>query len=332
MAGKREIVIFGPEPPPYGGVAIFDTLLNIGFKKNGINCSRFIDTSLKTIGDIESDSVILDSFFHSLEYPEGRKILKCLILKSARKLKWIKIIHNGSLPDRYKDYRLKLRILFSASMGLFDEIIVVSEFLKEWLVNTIGVTKQIHVISSLLPIPEDYGIEPGTREEGVKTISAIGVFTKLYGFADLVAAIEKIQQLNKTTLKLILIDGGVTHDPSYEAKILKGRDWIEVKRQLSHPETLSILKSSDVFVRPSYYESFGLSRVEALMVGTPVIATNRGETRGMAVFEPGDVDSLAEHLGKALEGKTAIDNEFEGIFRDEAEENLRRILEIADKA
>ncbi len=333
MAEHTEIVIFGPLPPPYGGVAIFDTLLGLGFKQQDIRYRNFSDESLDGISALKPRSVILDSFSYSLEFPEGRKILKCLFAKIRKKLFWIKVVHNGSLPERYKSYSWKQRMLFRISLYLFDRIVVVNDALREWLVSDIKVRKPIQVIASLLPIPVDY---IGTDDSSVhdkraerKVVSSIGVFTRDYGFKDIADVIQMLRDETGVGIGFVIVDPGFTNDREYEESLLEGRDWIEVHRQMPHPDTMRILRDSDVFVRAFYYESYGLSRVEALLCGTRVIATNMGETRGMTLFEPGDISVLKELLHDALFKPDETDSQsLSRMFREEAEANLRKLIEL----
>lgn len=68
-------------------------------------------------------------------------------------------------------------------------------------------------------------------------------------------------------------------------------------------EKFSYMKSIDVFVLPSYWESFPLVLLEAMACGKPVIATNvsgnpfaiRNGVNGF-LFNPGDINKLADKL------------------------------------
>ena len=66
------------------------------------------------------------------------------------------------------------------------------------------------------------------------------------------------------------------------------------------------------------------------MCGIPVIATGLGETRGMMLYDAGDVESLGKHLAKALSSDIQVDTRLIGIFREGAESNLRQIIKVAE--
>ena len=108
-------------------------------------------------------------------------------------------------------------------------------------------------------------------------------------------------------------------------KCLWERDWITVLEKVPNAEIYPILKRSDVFVRAFAEESYGISRIEALWCGTPVIATRAGETRGMLLYDFGDVEQLVDQLQAVLLYPVREEpNPWAERYRREAEENLRR--------
>jgi glycosyltransferase involved in cell wall biosynthesis len=69
------------------------------------------------------------------------------------------------------------------------------------------------------------------------------------------------------------------------------------------------MNAADVFVLPSYSESFGVVQLEAMACGTPVVATRNGgseevipgENHGLLVDGPEDVDALASAVVGAFD-------------------------------
>ena len=58
-------------------------------------------------------------------------------------------------------------------------------------------------------------------------------------------------------------------------------DSVVFKGLVPHEQLVDYYNAADVFVMPSYYESFGLVPLEALACGTPVVATDVGDLRNI---------------------------------------------------
>ena len=82
-------------------------------------------------------------------------------------------------------------------------------------------------------------------------------------------------------------------------------------------------------VRAVVREGYGISRVEATWAGLPVVATRAGETRGMLLYDFGDVEGLARQLKSALFAPPRGEvGRWAEQFRLEAEENLRALEKV----
>src|SRR6185295_11224287 len=104
---------------------------------------------------------------------------------------------------------------------------------------------------------------------------------------------------------------------------------ITVLKEVPNPAISRILKLSEVFVRAFADESYGISRVEALWAGLPVIATRAGETRGMLLYDFGDVDQLVNQLQAVLLYPIWEEpNPWAAEYRREAEKNLRAVAKL----
>jgi glycosyltransferase involved in cell wall biosynthesis len=159
-------------------------------------------------------------------------------------------------------------------------------------------------------------------------VISIGAFIPSYGFHQVVAAVESLRQ-SRPDVELTLLDGGFARDESYRRMLIADRPWITVHEGVAHDQVGAFLANSQVFVRAFAHESYGLSRVEAILSGTPVIATNIGETRGILTYEFGDVYALTDHLRSVLSGACRIDlSHWQQVYRREAEQNLQGYIRL----
>jgi glycosyltransferase involved in cell wall biosynthesis len=351
---SKRIILFGPLPPPYGGVAIYMHALVAHLRDANIRIwtytgarpknakVRFVaHRRLGTIWALLAEgrgARILDASHFHLEYPNPLLVPIWLVLKWLLGFEWYKNILDGSLPKRYPSFGLIRRWLFHRAINAVDEFVVVSEDLKRWLQEEIHVDQSITVIPCLLPAPaneERAPLSSETKEQlelycsQVKRVCSIGVFFPSYGFRDVVEAVEELRRRTGKDIGLLLLDGAFVRDENYREEVLWERDWITVLEKVPNPEIYEILKRSDVFVRAFGDESYGISRIEALWCGLPVIATRAGETRGMLLYDFGDVEQLVNQLQAVLLYPVLENpNPWAERYRLEAEENLLAIRNV----
>jgi glycosyltransferase involved in cell wall biosynthesis len=351
---SRRIILFGPLPPPYGGVAIYMQALathlrgpnvriwTYGGAKPNNNHTRFI--AHRKLGTMRAllaegrNARILDASHFHLEYPNPLLVPVWLFLKRLLGFEWYKNILDGSLPRRHAEFGFLQRRLFERAARTVDEFVVVSEELRRWLIEVIKVEQPITVVPCLLPP------RPGDRDAKLSSkttaelqpylardqhVCSIGVFSLNYGFSDVAVAVEELRQRAGKDIGLLLLDGGFICDEVYRDEVLWQRDWITVLKEVPNPEIYEILKLSDVFVRAVVDEGFGISRVEALWAGTPVVATRVGETRGMLLYDFGDVEQLVNQLQSVLLYPVWEEpNPWAAEFGREAEANLQAVARV----
>ena len=349
MTLKKKIILFGPYPPPHGGVSIFNLLLNKTLIESGFNCvlriyygsnlkkgvrPNFISI-IKNFYFLKKNDVCIDSCSFFLEYPSRGSFIAWRILLFFKKFKWIKVIHDSTLAERYSNFSKDQADIFKKVINLIDELIVVNEVLADWLINVLKYKRKIHIISSLIPLPKEYdSIEIDetisvSLSKHKKIITSVGVFSPSYGFDHIVSAVELIRNETGSDLGLVLIDGCFLVDNEFKNKECFNRKWVTVLNNISHPQLYQILKKSDVFVRGTKSESVGLSRIEAVWSGTPVVATNVGEIRGMLLYEFGNIEVLVKKIKEAFHCNSKNNFEYwSQKYHQEAQDNVCKIKRI----
>lgn len=355
---SQNIRILGPVPPPYGGVSVYVDRIRQRLRNNGIriwsypyksdqqaNTTFFHHRRLGIIPLVFQDGYatrVLDASHFHLEHPNVFLVPVWLLLIRLLRIEWIKMIFDGTLPSRYQEFNKTQRFLFRLAIHRVAEFVVVHEDLAHWLREEIKVVQPVTIIPCLIAPPEAQ-IKPMSPELQAKLaqylfadnkICSIGAFVRTYGFMDVAQAVDELRTDSGLALELLLVAGRFAQDDRYREEVLNGRDWITVLEDVSNDDVFPILKSSDVFVRGNVEEGYGISRVEAIWCGVPVVATNVGETRGMLTYEFGDIESLKEQLRRALLQEEDDVREASALFHQEAERNLedlKRVLGLANE-
>lgn len=347
---SKKVVLLGPYPPPHGGVSIYVSTLFEHLKARGLHLWTYGDREVRGVSvhfmkEKRRDIVPLllregraarvgDCTHFLLEYPSAL-VPVWLLLKRLLGFEWFKILHDGSLPTRYVNFTRTRRTLFRLAVGGVTEFVVVSEELGRWLRAELRVTQPVSVVKSLLPVAR--GDEEDALPERLEAsladytrrplrVCSVGAFIPEYGFLHAARAVERVRLETGEDVGLLLLDGDFAADESYRQEVLREREWITVSKNVAHADVFRLMRRSHAFVRGFGPESYGLSRVEAIWCGLPVVATRAGETRGMLLYDFGDVDALTRQLTRALSGEHArATAAWAERYTREAEENLRAI-------
>lgn len=353
---SRKVILLGPLPPPFGGVSVYLSFLFERLRGRAVSVWAYYGNRAyaaregvrlfrhRRLGVVPlmlregSGARVLDATHFHLEHPHVLLLPVWLALKHLLGVRWYKNVHDGSLPARHRGFGRTRRLLFRMAVNSVDEFVVVSEELRRWLREDIKVRQPIKVIPALLPVPRGHlettlpaeteaALEPCARRS--KLVCSIGVFIPDYGFAHVAEAVERLREETGEDVGLVLLDGTFARDDGYRAEVLRGRDWIGVLENVPNTSVYQILKRCQAFVRAFGPESYGISRVEATWCGLPVVATKAGETRGMLLYDFGDVEALARQLKTALFDPPRGEVErWSEQFRSEAEENLRALEKV----
>jgi glycogen synthase len=344
---RNRTVLLGPYPPPYGGVSVYISTLFDFVKNDGVELWTYGDQKIAgpNVFFMTNRALlpalllrrgrgarIADSTHFLVEYP-SLLVPVWVALKAVLGFEWIKVIHDGSLPSRFQRFSKLRRALFRLAMARVSRFVVVSDELARWLREEIFVAQEVSVIGSLLPgkqanaeLPPPTSTELAAYLNCPKRVCSIGAFIPDYGFDQVAEAVENVRCTSGENIGLVLLDGDFAADADYGRRVLDGRNWITVLKNVPHQDVPQILSASNVFVRAFEFESYGLSRIEAIWAGTPVIATKAGETRGMLTYDFGNTEELSNHLSAVLFGPPAEDiSVWAERYREEAEHNLSEL-------
>jgi L-malate glycosyltransferase len=194
-----------------------------------------------------------------------------------------------------------------------DGVTAVSEFLKTKTQSQYDIQKDIRVIPNFINLDiykkvnnkETECLRDRLTKNHEKIMVHTSNFRPLKRVDDVIRIFQKVNE--KIPSKLLLIgDGPERSKCEYLAKDLGIDDRVKFYgEQESFMELLSI---ADLFLMPSQSESFGLSALEAMACGVPVVSSNagglpelnlHGETGYIA--EIGDVDKMADYAVTLLD-------------------------------
>lgn len=350
---SREVFLLGPLPPPFGGVSIYLSFLLEHLRPRGVRMWAYFGEPFQGESGVQRfrhrrlglvplafrqgrGARVLDVTHFHLEHPNPLLLPAWLACKLVLRFRWHKNILDGTLPARHRKFNLLRRLLFRGALRGADEFIVVSDELKRWLQDDLRVRQKVSVIPCLLPIPNRYLDEEPTAPTAAalraylrrtRCVCSVGAFIQDYGFMDAARAVERLRAETGEDIGLALLDGAFARDENYRSEVLAGREWITVLEQVPNSDVYKVMRASDAFIRAVACEGYGISRVEALWCGLPVVGTRTGETRGMLLYDFGNVDELVQQLKLALFTERSQEvKEWGALYQKEAEGNLEALL------
>lgn len=234
----------------------------------------------------------------------------CTVLRSIlrnKKIMFVSTVHGIAEMDRIQDSLLKQKLFAKMqilALKKFDSIIAVSNSIKEDLIKKGLKSSKIHVIYHYVTSCD---IERKYEKHTPLKICCVGRLEKVKNTELLIKAISIIKNENNIVCN-IYGDGSLKKDLQNQIDELGLNKMIFLKGYNNKIE--KVYYENDILVQPSLYESFGLTIIEAMKCGLPVVCSNVG---GMAeiiennvtglLFENNNVEQLANILQKVCQNK-----------------------------
>jgi glycosyltransferase involved in cell wall biosynthesis len=201
---------------------------------------------------------------------------------------------------RKMGYKLFCAPIEKYTLMTIPYIIVLSPQMKV-LIHIITQSK-IYLISNGIDLKYIESITPHERKED-HSIFFLGYITKGKGVVDLIKAIHHAKSKGE---KVKLYVGGIGPYLTQLKELVKDlhlQDNVTFLGFLNEEEKFAYMKSMDIFVLPSYWESFPFVLIEAMACGKPIISTDVGGipfavSDGVNGFliQPGNPDEIAEKI------------------------------------
>jgi len=275
---------------------------------------------------------------YAIPHASAAYMAKKILEHEGIRIPFITTLHGTDITLVGKDKTYAPVVSFSINQS--DAITAVSKNLRDETMVNFHIEKEINVIHNFVDIhrfnkkPID-AFKIAIAPKGEKIILHASNFRKIKRIADVIHTYDQIRK--SLPSKLLLVGDGPERHMAEELCRELGID--EETRFLGKQQDMEdIYAISDLFLLPSEYESFGLSALEAMAAGTPVIATNAGGLPEIVLdgvngylSEIGDIHQMA---AKAI--ALLLDNvkhqEFKSAAREQAQkfdiENIVPIYEI----
>ena len=228
----------------------------------------------------------------------ARQILK----KSGIDIPFITTLHGTDITLVGRDPTYAPVVTFSINES--DAITAVSDNLKEETLRSFKIEKEIHVIPNFVDIKRFHQTDKGHFKQmlapsGERILVHVSNFRPVKRVEDVIKIFNNVRK--EIPSKLLMIGDGPERQKAED--MAKEMDIYNDIRFLGKQEQISeILSIADLFLLPSATESFGLSALEAMACGVPVISSNAGglpeiNLQGKTGFlsNVGDIDDMSRH-------------------------------------
>jgi glycosyltransferase involved in cell wall biosynthesis len=226
---------------------------------------------------------------------------------------------HGYVREEYKvhvGFKKIVNMVFGVPLERFalskiPRIITVSPQIKDFIIKKTN--SKIIMIPNGIDLKYIQKIQPANRNNN-PIVFYLGMLTKGKGIADLIKSISVVKK-DITNVKLFIGGSG-----PYEDTLRRLVTDFDLEENvtflgfLNEEEKFSYMKSIDLFILPSHWESFPIVLLEAMACGKPIIATDIGGVSYAVnngvngyLYEPGDVKELTNKIIKLLSNKELME-------------------------
>lgn len=245
---------------------------------------------------------------YAIPHASSAYMAKQILAKEGRYVPVITTLHGTDITLVGRDKTYAPVVAFSINQS--DAITAVSENLKQETYNNFAIEKDIQVIYNFVDVkrfskrPID-AFRKVIAPNNERIVLHASNFRKIKRIGDIIRIFKKLNEVVPS--KLLLVGDGPERPMAEELcrELHIGDDTRFVGKQQDMEDILAI---ADLFLLPSEYESFGLSALEAMAAGAPVVATNVGGIpeiiqQGYNGFmgEVGDVEQMGKYAIEILQ-------------------------------
>jgi len=274
---------------------------------------------------ITNNNLDLLHVHYAIPHASAAYFAKQILQQQGRDIPFITTLHGTDITLVGRDQTFAPVVTFSINES--DAVTAVSKNLREETYKHFKIEKDIHVIPNFVDTSKFHQSDKEHFKKmlapnGERILAHVSNFRKVKRVEDVIRVFEKVHE--KVPSKLLMIGDGPERQSAEELCRSLGvcYDIRFLGKQEQMDEILSI---TDLFLLPSQYESFGLSALEAMACGVPVISTNVGglpeiNVQGVTGYldNVGDINGMADHAVYILENTDTLQQ-----FKEAALEHAR---------
>jgi N-acetyl-alpha-D-glucosaminyl L-malate synthase BshA len=287
---------------------------------------------------VKNNNVDLLHVHYAIPHAAAAYMAKKILEKENRFIPVITTLHGTDITLVGRDKTYAPVVAFSINQS--DAITAVSQNLREETYKTFDIEKEIEVIYNFVDLkrfskrPID-AFKKVIAPHGERIILHASNFRKIKRIPDVIHVFKLLNEIIPS--KLLLVGDGperpMAEDLCRELDICD-----EVRFVGKQQDMEEIFAIADLFLLPSEYESFGLSALEAMAGGTPVVASHvgglpeiirQGENGYMAPV--GNVGQMSQYAIDILKDEKTL-HHFKASARKQAERfDIHRIVPQYEK-
>ena len=310
--------------------AIKKLILSLKIKNGSIN--KFI---LK-----QREKMNLDKYDVEVAFKSGFCSLFVAYSDASTKINWV--------HEDYKTYNMTKRYenTFKKVFEAFDKHIIVSSDAAKSFNNIYHQEEKTIVIENYINEEnlKNVSLDNNKHNKNIYTLDkaktnivTLGRFCDEKGFDRLIEAINILKgKLDITKLKVNILGYGELEETlNKQIKQLKLENVIEIyNTQKIKINAYAFLKEHDLFVMPSRSESFGMTRIEALILGVPVLTTNVANSdklihKDYGIIVENTTEDLAQGILSLIQNKDKLKELKQNVQNySYSKENERIISEV----
>ena len=261
----------------------------------------------KMLEVIDFEELDLMHVHYAIPHAVSAYLARQVLRRSNKNLKFITTLHGTDITLVGLEPSFMPLVKFSIEES--DGVTTVSRFLKEKTLTNYNIEKDIEVIYNFIDIekfkPEESELfKKHIAPNGEKILVHTSNFRIVKRVTDTIRVLEKVKK--EIPAKLVLVGDGP--DRSECERLARELDIHKDVVFLGKQDSLTeILNAADIFLMPSQSESFGLSALEAMACGVPVISSSVGGLPELNIHnetgyiaEIGDIDRMAKYAVELL--------------------------------